>query len=84
MCPISGITGSARKLRCVKDRRIKRIFQNYPWKSATRIIAHISEIMVSPRTIQRSLVNIKLFSRCQAKISLISDRNRRARLEFVF
>jgi hypothetical protein len=45
------------------DRRIKRMSQNDPWLSAPRIIAEIPEILVSPRTIQRRLVQAKLFSR---------------------
>jgi hypothetical protein len=64
------------------DRRIKRMSQNDPWLSAPRIIAEIPEILVSPRTIQRRLVQAKLFSRRPAKKPLVSRRNRLARLAF--
>jgi hypothetical protein len=45
------------------DKRIKRLSQNDPWLSGPRIIAEIPEIMVGPRTIQRRLIEAKLFSR---------------------
>lgn len=75
-------SGRPRKTTIWMDRRIKRISQNDPWKSAPRIIAEIPEIIVSPRTIQRRLVEAKLFSRRPAKKPLISGRNRLARLAF--
>lgn len=75
-------SGRPRKTTVWTDRRIKRISQNDPWLSAPRIIAEIPEIMVSPRTVQRRLVDAKLFSRRPAKKPLISARNRVARLEF--
>jgi hypothetical protein len=64
------------------DRRIKRMSQNDPWLSAPRIIAEIPEILVSPRTIQRRLIQAKLFSRRPVKKPLVSRRNRLARLAF--
>lgn len=75
-------SGRPRKTTIWTDRRIKRISQNDPWMSAPRIIAEIPEIMVSSRTVQRRLVDAKLFSRRPAKKPLISARNRVARLEF--
>ncbi|MCM0158345.1 hypothetical protein [Candidatus Nardonella dryophthoridicola] len=64
------------------DRRIKRICQRDPWLSGPRIIAEIPELEVSARTVQRRLVEAKLYSRRPAKKPLVSERNRRARLEF--
>jgi hypothetical protein len=56
--------------------------QNDTWLSAPRIIAEIPEILVSPITIQRRLIQAKLFSRRPAKKPLVSRRNRLARLAF--
>jgi hypothetical protein len=64
------------------DRRIKRMSQNDPWLPAPRIIAEIPEMLVSPRTIQRRLIQAKLFSRRPVKKPLVSRRNRLARLAF--
>src|SRR5579872_3016863 len=75
-------SGSPRKTTIWTDRRMKRISQNDPWLSTSRIIAEIPGIMVSPRTVQRRLVDAKLFSRRPAKKPPISARNRVARLEF--
>ena len=47
-------SGRPRKTTIWTDRRIIRISQNDPWMSVPRIIAEISEIMVSPRTVQVS------------------------------
>jgi hypothetical protein len=75
-------SGKPRKTTILMDRRIKRMSQNDPWLSAPRIIAEIPEILVSPRTIQRRLVQAKLFSRRPAKKPLVPRRNRLARLAF--
>ncbi|EFA12183.1 Transposable element Tcb2 transposase-like Protein [Tribolium castaneum] len=75
-------SGRPQKTTINMDRRIKRISENDPWKSASKIIAEIPEVGVSTRTIQRRLVAAKLFSRRPAKKPLISERNRRARLQF--
>jgi hypothetical protein len=75
-------SGRPRKTTILMDRRIKRMSQNDPWLSAPRIIAEIPEILVSPRTIQRRLVQAKLFNRRPAKKPLVSRRNRLARLAF--
>jgi hypothetical protein len=56
--------------------------QNDPWLPAPRIIAEIPEMLVSPRTIQRRLIQAKLFSRRPVKKPLVSRRNRLARLAF--
>lgn len=75
-------SGRPRKTTPWMDRRIKRISQNNPWLSAPRIIAEIPEIRVGKRTVQRRLVESKLFSRRPAKKPLISRQNRRKRLAF--
>lgn len=75
-------SGRPKKTTVMTDRRIKRIAQNDPWKSAPRIIAEIPEITVGIRTVQRRLVDAKLFSRRPAKKPLVSERNRAARLAF--
>lgn len=75
-------SGRPKKTTILTDRRIKRIATNDPWKSAPRIIAEIPEITVGIRTVQRRLVDAKLFSRRPAKKTLISVRNRAARLAF--
>jgi hypothetical protein len=71
-----------RKTTILMDRRVKRMSQNDPWLPAPRIIAEIPEILVSPRTIQRRLIQAKLFSRRPVKKPLVSRRNRLARLAF--
>lgn len=76
-------SGRPRKTTLWMDRRIKRISQRDPWLSGPRIIAEIPELEVSPRTVQRRLVEAKLYSRRPAKKPLVSERNRLARLEFV-
>lgn len=75
-------SGRPRKTTFWMDRRIKRISQRDPWLSGPRIVAEIPELDVSPRTVQRRLVEAKLYSRRPAKKPLVSERNRRARLEF--
>lgn len=75
-------SGRPKKTTVMTDRRIKRIAQNDPWKSAPRIIAEIPEITVGIRTVQRRLVDAKLFSRRPTKKPLVSERNRAARLAF--
>ncbi|EFA10023.1 Transposable element Tcb2 transposase-like Protein [Tribolium castaneum] len=65
-------SGRPRKTTINMDRRIKRISENDPWKSSSKIIAEIPEVGVSTRTIQRRLVAAKLFSRRPAKKPLIS------------
>jgi hypothetical protein len=75
-------SGRPRKTTILMDTRIKRMSQSDPWLPAPRIIAKIPEILVSPRTVQRRLIQAKLFSRRPAKKPLFSRRNRLARLTF--
>lgn len=75
-------SGRPRKTTFWMDRRIKRISQRDPWLSGPRIIAEIPELEVSARTVERRLVEAKLYSRRPAKKPSVSERNRHARLEF--
>jgi hypothetical protein len=64
------------------DRLIKRISQNDPWKSAPRIKSEIENLNLSTRSVQRRLVEAKLFGRRPARKPLVSRKNKAARLEF--
>lgn len=74
--------GRPRKMTAHKDRLIKRISVNDPWKFGPQIKVEIPHINISSRTIQRRLVDARLYSRRPAKKPLISARNRAARLAF--
>jgi transposase len=75
-------TGRPRKSSLTTDRLIKRISQNDPWKSAPRIKSEIENLNLSTRSVQRRLVEAKLFGKRPARKSLISRKNKTARLEF--
>lgn len=75
-------SGRPRKTHVRTDRLIKRISENDPWKSGPQIKAEVPDINISCRTIQRRLVEAKLYSRRPAKKPLISARNKAARLAF--
>jgi hypothetical protein len=66
------------------DRLIKRISQNDPWKSAPRIKSEIENLNLSTRSVQRRLVEAKLFGRLPARKPLISRNNKAPRLCWPF
>jgi hypothetical protein len=74
-------TGRPRKSSLTTDRLIKRISQNDPWKSAPHIKSEIENFNLSTRSVQRRLVEAKLFGRRPARKPLISKKNKTARLE---
>ena len=75
-------SGCPRKTSKGLDRRIKRLFQANPFTTAKAVVADLSIVNVSTKTINRRLRENELFARRPAKKHWISKKNRAARIAF--
>ena len=78
-------SGRRRKTSCRQDRCLKRLQQQYPTtvsRSITRLANQQMEVNLSARTVRRRLVNMGLRSRVAKAKPMISEANKRQRLEW--